>query len=571
MHRKRCTFCSITIHVNIFQLLTIFGMVLVVFIYVGPLLVDLIEFDLKMIRESFTLKSLDMRGRRAELKTDGKFSSTEAELTRSTTSTTPQSSKMSTTSTSSLTTTKTPPTTKKTTTTQKNLHLNLENTQDHQKIFTTLKNKIDFMDRTTKAREALLINNEFRKTLEKLPTLLQNKLLSEIFLNELDDENLVEGSTSLLKDDEDLKFHYLVRNNNIVRSRPANLICLGAKKCGTGALRRFLSYHSKIRVSRAPETHFFDMNWDESEREKYKKSKNKQDLPPRTIEGYKSMFPNAGSNDYLFEKTPRYFSSDFVPARVKKIYENYGNSAINHSENQESLKFVVILCDPAKRTYSDYVHTFSNLNFMFIRSQLIEDYEDFDDYVQSGLEKIKYHLSGDEEIGHLFGGEEKYPIKTIQRFGHQPIEQKKYGNSFLNMVNSNNQTVKHELSLSMITKSLYYSQLQNWLKYFNLDQFIFIDGDKLISNPGYVLEDFQAKLGLDIEITESDFVRNENTGFYCFSKNGKMEDKDCLSETKGRTGSHKKQMSSASRAMLQSFFEDYNRKLFDLIDQRFDW
>ena len=91
----------------------------------------------------------------------------------------------------------------------------LENTQDHQKIFTTLKNKIDFMDRTTKARETLLINNEFRKTLEKLPTLLQNKLLSEIFLNELDDENLVEGSTSLLKDDEDLKFHCLVRNKPI--------------------------------------------------------------------------------------------------------------------------------------------------------------------------------------------------------------------------------------------------------------------------------------------------------------------------------------------------------------------
>ena len=40
--------------------------------------------------------------------------------------------------------------------------------------------------------------------------------------------------------------------------RLPRVIAIGAKKCGTGALRFFLSKHSKVKVSYKDEPHFFD-------------------------------------------------------------------------------------------------------------------------------------------------------------------------------------------------------------------------------------------------------------------------------------------------------------------------
>ena len=49
-----------------------------------------------------------------------------------------------------------------------------------------------------------------------------------------------------------------------VRKKGANVIILGAPKCGTGALVHFLSQHSSVVSSRQWEPHFWDQGWNDN-------------------------------------------------------------------------------------------------------------------------------------------------------------------------------------------------------------------------------------------------------------------------------------------------------------------
>lgn len=295
---------------------------------------------------------------------------------------------------------------------------------------------------------------------------------------------------------------------------------------------------------------------------------------PRSMEEYKAMFPDNGpefkedlpdperelseeefANSYveqiptiknvLFEKTPKYFPTNYVPGRIKELYTNYSkNSSINHADY---LKFLVILCNPAKRAYSDYIHNISELKFPFIRAQLIEDFDDFDDFVDKGLKIIRQKTQLNETF----------------------IEE-------INSANNANAYRKH-LSLAMITKGIYYNQMKIWLDHFDLDQFIFLNGDNLIQNPAQEILKFQREMGLRMEITEEDFVYNQETGFYCYKKDVLKSNSDdnmsCLGVTKGRTKGKniKNKMSLEAESKLIEFYQPYNYKLFDLIGETFEW
>ena len=52
------------------------------------------------------------------------------------------------------------------------------------------------------------------------------------------------------------------QQDNMVEVRLPNIICIGAKKCGTGAFQQFLSGHPQIvrTSSKVDEPHFFDQD-----------------------------------------------------------------------------------------------------------------------------------------------------------------------------------------------------------------------------------------------------------------------------------------------------------------------
>ncbi|XP_019747557.1 heparan sulfate glucosamine 3-O-sulfotransferase 3A1-like [Hippocampus comes] len=103
-------------------------------------------------------------------------------------------------------------------------------------------------------------------------------------------------------------------------------LIVGVKKGGTRALLEFLRVHPDIRAVGA-EPHFFDRNYDNG-LEWYR------DLMPKTLEGQITM-----------EKTPSYFVTKEVPARISAM--------------SRDTKLIVVVRDPVTRAISDYTQTLS--------------------------------------------------------------------------------------------------------------------------------------------------------------------------------------------------------------------
>lgn len=78
--------------------------------------------------------------------------------------------------------------------------------------------------------------------------------------------------------------------------------------------------------------------------------------------------PSASKHELIMEKTPVYFTSPIIdlPARIKKDLPN--------------AKLILVLCDPVKRSYSDYTHevlsyknqfTFFSCNKLIMKASLL--------------------------------------------------------------------------------------------------------------------------------------------------------------------------------------------------------
>ena len=80
-----------------------------------------------------------------------------------------------------------------------------------------------------------------------------------------------------------------------LKNRLPDLICIGVKKCGTGALVSFLQNHSKVKISYLnadrKEPHFYDRNYENG------------------VDWYLKQFPNVSDVEILMEKTPKYLST----------------------------------------------------------------------------------------------------------------------------------------------------------------------------------------------------------------------------------------------------------------------
>ena len=108
-----------------------------------------------------------------------------------------------------------------------------------------------------------------------------------------------------------------------LQRRLPNVIIIGVRKAGTRALLDFLNLHPRIKTS-GPECHFFDKD------ENYAKG----------LRWYRKRMPPSLPDDITMEKTPAYFVTDYVPARIHEM--------------SPTVKLLVIVRDPTTRAISDY-------------------------------------------------------------------------------------------------------------------------------------------------------------------------------------------------------------------------
>lgn len=113
-----------------------------------------------------------------------------------------------------------------------------------------------------------------------------------------------------------------------LEKRLPNAIIIGVKKGGTRALLEILRIHPDVRAA-GPEIHFFDRD------KNYKKG----------LEWYRNQMPLSRLEQITIEKTPSYFVTASVPARVYQM--------------SRSVKLIVIVRDPTRRAISDYTQGLS--------------------------------------------------------------------------------------------------------------------------------------------------------------------------------------------------------------------
>ncbi|XP_071490514.1 heparan sulfate glucosamine 3-O-sulfotransferase 1-like [Diadema antillarum] len=109
------------------------------------------------------------------------------------------------------------------------------------------------------------------------------------------------------------------------RRRLPRVLCIGAKKCGTGAVRFFLKTHPAVVTSTRGEVHFWDRH------------------QAKGLAWYRRMMSVSSQYQVTMETSPAYFVADSVPLDIAR-------------ELSASTKLLLILRDPVARAVSDYTH-----------------------------------------------------------------------------------------------------------------------------------------------------------------------------------------------------------------------
>nr|CAB3254151.1 heparan sulfate glucosamine 3-O-sulfotransferase 3B1-like [Phallusia mammillata] len=297
-----------------------------------------------------------------------------------------------------------------------------------------------------------------------------------------------------------------------VRKRLPHIIGIGSKKCGTGAFRHFLRFHSKVQVSLC-EPHFFDDSYNKG------------------TEYYKSLLPWSNTSEYTFEKTPKYIVTGGVPKRIISTYEK---------EGLPTPKFVLVVCDPVQRAFSDFSKAKRNTGY---KTGVVGQFQNFEEYVEYALNKIRTLAPPVTEGVHAF-------------YSHM-------------------KELESKIELRFLTRGIYSYFLENWYQYFPRKDFVIVDGDRLLTEPGEVMVKAQEQLGLEVEIGPENFIFNREKGFYCIKYNN--TNTSCLSPAKGRTRTVKNgtvlqpKLSKETRRRLDEFYRPFLERFTHVTSAKANW
>lgn len=126
------------------------------------------------------------------------------------------------------------------------------------------------------------------------------------------------------------------------------MVIVGSKKCGTGALARALMMHPLVAY--AGEQFYFNRFW------------------RNNLTWYQDQMPLAHDAQLTYEKTPNYVYSFSIAEKINNLGPN--------------MKVINLVCDPIKRIYSDFLHI-----FRFDRASATM--EKFEQMIDSGIADIR--------------------------------------------------------------------------------------------------------------------------------------------------------------------------------------
>lgn len=138
--------------------------------------------------------------------------------------------------------------------------------------------------------------------------------------------------------------------------------------------------------------------------------------------------------------------------------------------------------------------------------------------------------------------------------------------SFLENFFWNNITGFINMSRDFVQTSMYVKFMENWLSYFKLEQFHFVNGDMLYKNPSLELSKLETFLNLRNMISSDHFFYNTSIDALCIKKYECQGRSRCFTENK-----LKYRPPSYLVRRLRDFFHPFNEKFYKQTKHHFSW
>ncbi|XP_061765034.1 heparan sulfate glucosamine 3-O-sulfotransferase 6 [Nerophis ophidion] len=140
--------------------------------------------------------------------------------------------------------------------------------------------------------------------------------------------------------------------------------------------------------------------------------------------------------------------------------------------------------------------------------------------------------------------------------------------SFRDLAFRNATTGLIDTAWSAVRIGIYAKHLENWLRYFPLSRFLFVSGERLVTDPAGEMGRVQDFLGLKRVVTDKHFYFNQTKGFPCLKKPEGSSRPRCLGKSKGRPHPH---IPSDVLLRLRDFYRPFNLKFYQMTGQNFGW
>ncbi|XP_030646706.1 heparan sulfate glucosamine 3-O-sulfotransferase 3B1-like [Chanos chanos] len=140
--------------------------------------------------------------------------------------------------------------------------------------------------------------------------------------------------------------------------------------------------------------------------------------------------------------------------------------------------------------------------------------------------------------------------------------------SFETLVYKNATSRTIDVSWSAVRIGMYAKHLENWLQHFPLSSFLFVSGERLVSDPAGEMGRVQDFLGLKRIVSDKHFYFNQTKGFPCLKKPEGSSRPRCLGKSKGRTHPH---IPAEVLQNLREFYRPFNLRFYHMSGQDFGW
>jgi len=271
------------------------------------------------------------------------------------------------------------------------------------------------------------------------------------------------------------------------KNRVPIFLIIGTQKAGSTALHSYLSRHPSIRPATTKEIHFFSSD----------------SLYSKGLDYYHSKFPLTNDGSLFIDASPSYLANNVA---YKRIYEY----------NPE-IKMIALLRDPVDRAYSAW-----NMYRRFNESGASSIFKQFTQHANPP---------------------EREAIRNLLFAEHYPSFKQAVMDDIEREVSQSN-----EIEPSFVRRGVYCQQIANYLQYFSLSSFFFLEQREL-NYPASLLRKISIFLSLEMDLSLVHTTISLNIGDY----------PSFDSETK------------EMMLLLREFYRPHNEKLFSQIGIKYDW